>query len=170
MLRKCFSPNDITESFIDACEFEIHPTNAGMILKDEKIKPIGYTKDGNKLYDGIHWEMVFAKLFEKALHRCEFDDELISPLAYKSLPDCPEYYVEEILLNRPYIDYGDSKKVDTGKLEIIEINVPYFAKETVKKLGAKWNKEKKTWFIYKTDDYLKFAAWLPKNKNTIAKK
>ena len=40
MLRNCFTPTDAIEAFIDSTEFEFHPTNVGMILKENKIEPL----------------------------------------------------------------------------------------------------------------------------------
>lgn len=43
----------------------------------------------------------------------------------------------------------------------VYLNVSYLEKEEVKKLGAKWNPERKQWYyIGKPEDYIKFAKWL----------
>jgi hypothetical protein len=106
MMRKCFTATDITEAFIESCGFDIHPTNAGQILKSSNIEAIAYTKEGSKVYDGKHWEYVHSELFKKALNRSSLDEDLLPPVDGKILA-CPEYYWNELLSQRPR-DYKKS--------------------------------------------------------------
>ena len=44
---------------------------------------------------------------------------------------------------------------------LLYLNVPYSKKEEAKKLGAKWNPEKKKWYYNgNPENYIKFAKWL----------
>ncbi len=45
------------------------------------------------------------------------------------------------------------------------INVPYAEKNAAKELGAKWDPQKKSWFIPKELDQLYFKKWLQENNN-----
>lgn len=40
------------------------------------------------------------------------------------------------------------------------LNVPYAEKNEAKELGAKWNVEKKKWYVEKREDYDKFMKWI----------
>ncbi len=40
------------------------------------------------------------------------------------------------------------------------LNVPYSEKEDVKKLGARWNPQKKKWYVEDRANYIKFAKWI----------
>lgn len=42
----------------------------------------------------------------------------------------------------------------------IAIKVPFDDKDEVKSLGARWDKDHKTWYILSTMDKTKFAKWL----------
>ena len=49
---------------------------------------------------------------------------------------------------------------------LLYLNVPYSEKEEAKKLGAKWNPEKKKWYYNgNPENYIKFAKWLFKYGN-----
>ena len=74
MLTKCFTSSDMTQAFLEVCEFEFHPTNVGKFFKENDIPPIGKTKEGNNLYDGSHWELLFKHLYNKAINRCSLID------------------------------------------------------------------------------------------------
>ena len=43
------------------------------------------------------------------------------------------------------------------------INVPYQEKEKVKSLGARWDAERKTWYVPHGIDLTKFVDWLSIN-------
>ncbi len=51
-------------------------------------------------------------------------------------------------------------KLTSDKSEIIYLNVPYNEKDEAKELGAKWDKDKKQWYIPQVDS-TPFAKWLP---------
>lgn len=46
---------------------------------------------------------------------------------------------------------------------IVELNVPYEEKDIVKKLGAKWNIDKKVWFVENVPNLHKFWKWIPEH-------
>lgn len=46
--------------------------------------------------------------------------------------------------------------------------VPYKEKEQAKRLGAKWDKEQKSWFAPQGADLSKLSAWLPTNEQALA--
>lgn len=48
------------------------------------------------------------------------------------------------------------------------LSVPYQEKEQAKKLGAKWDKEQKSWYAPEGTDIALMAKWLPDNKPTLA--
>ncbi|STO96905.1 DUF5710 domain-containing protein [Helicobacter canis] len=56
-------------------------------------------------------------------------------------------------------------KLTSDKSEIIYLNVPYNEKDEAKGLGAKWDKDKKQWYIPQVDS-TPFAKWLPQNFKT----
>lgn len=157
MLKQCFTPLDITSAFFQTCEVEIHPTNAGIILKEKNAEPIGFNSEGHKLYDGVYWESTFSGLYEKVLKRSRSNDPL--PKDDKSIPDCPQYDINDIHNNKPHLQFIKDIEKD---LERIDIKVPFASKNIVKNLGAKWDADKKTWYFFKGDDYMKFEEWLPK--------
>lgn len=47
---------------------------------------------------------------------------------------------------------------------MIILNVPYSQKDEVKKLGARWNPTKKTWYIAGVEDLTPFVKWIPREK------
>ena len=47
------------------------------------------------------------------------------------------------------------------------LNVPYAEKDEAKKLGAKWNSERKQWYAPSSDLYDKFAKWMPEGEYEI---
>lgn len=44
---------------------------------------------------------------------------------------------------------------------IIHLNVPYAEKDEAKALGARWNPQRKTWFIEDKEDLTPFLKWIP---------
>lgn len=56
-------------------------------------------------------------------------------------------------------------QLTSDKSEIIYLNVPYNEKDEAKELGAKWDKDKKQWYIPQVDS-TPFAKWLPQNFKT----
>ncbi len=56
-------------------------------------------------------------------------------------------------------------KLTSDKSEIIYLNVPYNEKDEAKELGAKWDKDKKQWYLPQVDS-TPFAKWLPQNFKT----
>lgn len=40
------------------------------------------------------------------------------------------------------------------------LNIPYDEKDEAKKLGAKWNSDKRKWFVQNKNEYRKFAKWI----------
>jgi hypothetical protein len=50
-----------------------------------------------------------------------------------------------------------------GREEKFYINVPYAEKDIVKKLGAKWDSQKKSWFIPEKIALIKFEKWIEPN-------
>ncbi|BBB18849.1 DUF5710 domain-containing protein [Helicobacter cinaedi] len=55
-------------------------------------------------------------------------------------------------------------KLTSDKNEIIYLNVPYNEKDEAKALGAKWDKEKKQWYIPQVDCTPFAKWWLPNFK------
>ncbi len=166
-MTKCFTSKDMIQAFYEVCEFEFHPTNVGKFFKENDIPPIGFTKDGNKLYDGILWELAFKHLYEKAVNRCSYVPGLNLPIGDRSIQDCPEYYTKEIIINKSFNKINKpfkNNKKNKIQLETIDLVVPFSENEQVKNLGAKWNQEKRTWYALKTDDYLRFHRWIRKLK------
>ncbi len=53
---------------------------------------------------------------------------------------------------------------ETSRPEKFFINVPYTEKDIALPLGAKWDKEAKSWYVPYDKDLTKFEAWLP-NRN-----
>jgi hypothetical protein len=47
----------------------------------------------------------------------------------------------------------------------INLNVPFSQKETVKKLGAKWDSVKRTWYVKNADNLEAFLPWI-EHKNS----
>lgn len=45
------------------------------------------------------------------------------------------------------------------------LKVPYSEKDEAKKLGARWNPEKKSWYVENVNNLLLFKKWLPELKN-----
>jgi len=45
------------------------------------------------------------------------------------------------------------------------LKVPYSEKDEAKKLGARWNPEKKSWYVENVNNLLLFKRWLPELKN-----
>jgi hypothetical protein len=45
-------------------------------------------------------------------------------------------------------------------MDRINLNVPFHEKDAAKSLGAKWDKEKKTWYTYYDEDIEKFFKWI----------
>lgn len=45
------------------------------------------------------------------------------------------------------------------------LKVPYAEKDDAKKLGARWNPEKKKWYVENVNNLLLFKRWLPELKN-----
>jgi hypothetical protein len=45
------------------------------------------------------------------------------------------------------------------------LKVPYSEKDEAKKLGARWNPEKKSWYVENVNNLLLFKKWLPEVKN-----
>lgn len=43
----------------------------------------------------------------------------------------------------------------------INLNVPYSQKDRAKILGARWDKNKKTWYIENKENLVPFKSWLP---------
>jgi len=43
----------------------------------------------------------------------------------------------------------------------INLNCPYSEKDEAKALGARWNAEKKVWYVEDVSDLKPFAKWLP---------
>lgn len=41
------------------------------------------------------------------------------------------------------------------------LDVPYSEKDEVKALGAKWEPQKKKWFVTDSKDYINFTKWMP---------
>lgn len=56
-------------------------------------------------------------------------------------------------------------QLTSDKSEIIYLNVPYNEKDEAKELGAKWDKDKKQWYMPQVDS-TPFAKWLPQNFKT----
>lgn len=48
---------------------------------------------------------------------------------------------------------------------MLYIEVPLQEKDEIKALGAKWNPNRKSWYVEDYNDYLKFKKWIPKTKN-----
>jgi hypothetical protein len=44
----------------------------------------------------------------------------------------------------------------------IDLEVPYQEKELAKALGARWNPQRKVWYVVDRDDLTPFAKWLPR--------
>ncbi len=154
----------MTQSFFEVCEFEFHPTNVGKFFKENDIPPIGKTKEGNNLYDGSHWDWLFKHLYHKAVNRCSYESNLTLPRDDKSIQDCPEYYTEEIIIQKDFSSFNKPlNNKNNQTFETIDLIVPFSDNQQVKNLGAKWNPEKKTWYEFKNDDYLKFFKWIPKD-------
>jgi hypothetical protein len=42
----------------------------------------------------------------------------------------------------------------------VNLNCPYADKDEAKRLGARWDKEKKTWYVVNATDWTVFAKWL----------
>src|SRR3990167_7526461 len=53
--------------------------------------------------------------------------------------------------------------MDFYKTENFYINVPYSEKDIAKQLGAKWDPQKKSWFIPKEIDHAHFKKWIHKS-------
>lgn len=49
--------------------------------------------------------------------------------------------------------------------EVVFLDVPYAQKDQVKSLGAKWNPEKKQWYIPPGKDTVPFKKWLAKTES-----
>ena len=60
-------------------------------------------------------------------------------------------------------------KLTSDESERIYLNVPYNEKDEAKELGAKWDKDKKQWYIPQVDS-APFAKWLPQNFKTKSQK
>jgi hypothetical protein len=45
----------------------------------------------------------------------------------------------------------------------IDLNVPYSDKDSAKKLGARWDAERKTWYVIDVIDLWPFMKWMPKH-------
>ena len=41
------------------------------------------------------------------------------------------------------------------------LDVPYSEKDEAKALGAKWDPQKKKWFVADSTEYIKFIRWIP---------
>lgn len=41
------------------------------------------------------------------------------------------------------------------------LNVPYAEKDAAKRLGARWNPERKQWYVENASDIGKFMRWMP---------
>lgn len=50
-------------------------------------------------------------------------------------------------------------------MDRIDLQVPYIEKDDAKKLGAKWDPDKKTWYIAGEIDSSLFSKWMPKSLN-----
>lgn len=47
----------------------------------------------------------------------------------------------------------------------IYLKVPFSQKDQARKLGAKWDKNKKSWFVDAKKEISKFSLWLDENHN-----
>lgn len=65
-----------------------------------------------------------------------------------------------------YFENFPHRKVCERVMSLL-INVPYSDKEEVKKLGAKWNPQLKSWYIESERDYYKFVKWILAGKEQI---
>jgi len=52
------------------------------------------------------------------------------------------------VVNRVVDEDGNRLKVSSGRSKVIFLKVPYDEKEGAKKMGARWNPDKKKWWIY----------------------
>jgi hypothetical protein len=46
------------------------------------------------------------------------------------------------------------------------LQVPFVEKDDAKKLGARWDAARKTWYVENKDDLTPFARWLPSSGGT----
>lgn len=44
---------------------------------------------------------------------------------------------------------------------IVELNVPYADKDKAKSLGARWNSDKKVWYVVNPPNIILFLKWVP---------
>lgn len=44
----------------------------------------------------------------------------------------------------------------------VNLQVPYEDKDEVKRLGARWDAARKTWFVQGIEDLRPFLRWIPK--------
>jgi hypothetical protein len=59
-----------------------------------------------------------------------------------------------------------SNQAENYQAHIQYLRVPYAEKDEAKKLGAKWDKQKKLWFIPEETDEKLFEKWIPKKVNS----
>lgn len=70
--------------------------------------------------------------------------------------------------NLKYRLLDQQKRLAKKTMDRINLNVSSREKEDVKSLGAKWDKEKKTWYTYYGDGVEKFFKWiLPKDDDGL---
>lgn len=45
----------------------------------------------------------------------------------------------------------------------IDLTVPFAEKDKAKRLGARWDVERKTWYVENLEDLAPFLRWMPKH-------
>ena len=45
----------------------------------------------------------------------------------------------------------------------VDLKVPFAEKDSAKKLGAKWDGEKKVWYVKDLDNLSPFLKWMPEH-------
>lgn len=59
------------------------------------------------------------------------------------------------------MSYGETEFAEKGILMRTYLNVPFAEKDEARKLGARWDEDRKSWYVENVANIWQFMCWMP---------
>lgn len=127
------------------------------ILRDDPRELFRAAADAEKIKDyvmGFEHTQEIRQSHESVIESTPFMDALEPP-------------VERVAMREPLAEVSPAHAVETANNDRLYLNVSFKEKEEAKALGAKWDRQEKSWYIPADADTTPFANWLKKEEETM---